>query len=196
MLVDHELSGVIVGQTLSTTPEEGYRALLEATAFGTRRIVQAFEESGVPVTEFIAAGGLLKNAHLMQTYSDVLRLPISTITSEQGPALGSAIHAAVAAGAYPDIRSAAEAMGSVDRATYVPDEAAADAYDALYAEYLLLHDWFGRGGNDVMHRLRAMRREATRASSGPSANAESAPGTDALEQDATASATSDAGVTA
>ncbi len=196
VLVDHELSGVIVGQTLSTTPEEGYRALLEATAFGTRRIVQAFEESGVPVTEFIAAGGLLKNAHLMQTYSDVLRLPISTITSEQGPALGSAIHAAVAAGAYPDIRSAAEAMGSVDRATYVPDEAAADAYDALYAEYLLLHDWFGRGGNDVMHRLRAMRREATRASSGPSANAESARGTDALEQDATASATSDAGVTA
>jgi L-ribulokinase len=196
VLVDHELSGVIVGQTLSTTPEEGYRALLEATAFGTRRIVQAFEESGVPVTEFIAAGGLLKNAHLMQTYSDVLRLPISTITSEQGPALGSAIHAAVAAGAYPDIRSAAEAMGSVDRATYVPDEAAADAYDALYAEYLLLHDWFGRGGNDVMHRLRAMRREATRASSGPSATAESAQGTDTVEQDATASATSDAQVTA
>ncbi|KPG76585.1 ribulokinase [Frigoribacterium sp. RIT-PI-h] len=196
VLVDHELSGVIVGQTLSTTPEEGYRALLEATAFGTRRIVQAFEESGVPVTEFIAAGGLLKNAHLMQTYSDVLRLPISTITSEQGPALGSAIHAAVAAGAYPDIRSAAEAMGSVDPATYVPDEAAADAYDALYAEYLLLHDWFGRGGNDVMHRLRAMRREATRASSGPSATAESARGADAVEQDATASATSDAQVTA
>lgn len=196
VLVDHELSGVIVGQTLSTTPEEGYRALLEATAFGTRRIVQAFEESGVPVTEFIAAGGLLKNAHLMQTYSDVLRLPISTITSEQGPALGSAIHAAVAAGAYPDIRSAAEAMGSVDRATYVPDEAAADAYDALYAEYLLLHDWFGRGGNDVMHRLRAMRREATRASSGPSATAESSRGADAVEQDATATATSDAQVTA
>ncbi|NQW86762.1 MULTISPECIES: ribulokinase [unclassified Frigoribacterium] len=196
VLVDHELSGVIVGQTLSTTPEEGYRALLEATAFGTRRIVQAFEESGVPVTEFIAAGGLLKNKHLMQTYSDVLRMPISTITSEQGPALGSAIHAAVAAGAYADIRAAAEAMGSVDRATYVPDEAAADAYDALYAEYLLLHDWFGRGGNDVMHRLRAMRREATRASSAPSATTEGGGGTDAVEQDATASATSDAQVTA
>ncbi|MBF4600347.1 ribulokinase [Frigoribacterium sp. VKM Ac-1396] len=193
VLVDHELSGVIVGQTLSTTPEEGYRALLEATAFGTRRIVQAFDESGVPVTEFIAAGGLLKNPHLMQTYSDVLRLPISTITSEQGPALGSAIHAAVAAGAYPDIRSAAEAMGSVDRATYTPDEANADAYDALYAEYLLLHDWFGRGGNDVMHRLRAIRREATRASSAPTADAG---GADAVEQDATTSATTEAQVTA
>ncbi|NII49924.1 ribulokinase [Frigoribacterium endophyticum] len=160
VLVDHELSGVIVGQTLSTTPEEGYRALLEATAYGTRRIVEAFNDSGVPVTEFIAAGGLLKNRHLMQTYSDVLRLPISTIRSEQGPALGSAIHAAVAAGAYPDTRVAGEAMGSVDRATYTPDPDAADAYDALYAEYLLLHDWFGRGGNDVMHRLKAIRRDA------------------------------------
>ena len=73
-------------------------ALLEATAFGTRQIVETFAASGVPVTEFIVAGGLLKNPHLMQTYSDVLRMPISTIASEQGPALGSAIHAAVAAG--------------------------------------------------------------------------------------------------
>ena len=167
VLVDHELSGVIVGQTLGTTPEDGYRALLEATAFGTRRIVEAFNDSGVPVTEFIAAGGLLKNRHLMQTYSDVLRMPISTIRSEQGPALGSAIHAAVAAGAYPDTRVASESMGSVDRASYVPDEAAADAYDALYAEYLRLHDWFGRGGNDVMHRLKAISREARGATPAP-----------------------------
>jgi L-ribulokinase len=184
VLVDHELSGVIVGQTLATSPADGYRALLEATAFGTRRIVQAFDESGVPVTEFIAAGGLLKNKHLMQTYSDVLRMPISTITSEQGPALGSAIHAAVAAGAYADIRAAAEAMGSVERATYSPDPANADAYDALYAEYLLLHDWFGRGGNDVMHRLRAMRREATRASSAPGSDSDSASDSDSVEQTA------------
>ncbi|WP_235476550.1 ribulokinase [Frigoribacterium sp. Leaf263] len=182
VLVDHELSGVIVGQTLATSPADGYRALLEATAFGTRRIVQAFDESGVPVTEFIAAGGLLKNKHLMQTYSDVLRMPISTITSEQGPALGSAIHAAVAAGAYADIRAAAEAMGSVERATYTPDPANADAYDALYAEYLLLHDWFGRGGNDVMHRLRAMRREATRASSAPGSDSDSDSDSDSVEQ--------------
>ncbi|WP_423919567.1 ribulokinase [Frigoribacterium sp. 2-23] len=160
VLVDHELSGVIVGQTLATRPEDGYRALLEATAFGTRRIVQAFTESGVPVTEFIAAGGLLKNRFLMQTYSDVLRMPISIITSEQGPALGSAIHAAVAAGVYEDVKEAGEAMGRVERSVYVPDAARADAYDALYAEYLLLHDWFGRGGNDVMHRLRALRRDA------------------------------------
>ena len=111
VLVDHDLSGVIVGQTLATRPEQGYRALLEATAFGTRVIVETFAAAGVPVTELVVAGGLLKNARLMQTYADVLRLPISTIASEQGPALGSAIHAAVAAGAYPDVRAAADAMG-------------------------------------------------------------------------------------
>ena len=160
VLVDHELSGVVVGQTLATRPEQGYRALLEATAFGTRVIVEAFAAAGVPVTEFIVAGGLLTNQRLMQTYADVLRLPISTIASEQGPALGSAIYAAVAAGAYPDIRSAAAAMGAVDRAVYVPDEAAADVYDRLFEEYVRLHDWFGRGGNAVMKRLRHLRREA------------------------------------
>ena len=160
VLVDHELSGVVLGQTLATTPEQGYRALLEATAFGTRVIVETFAAAGVPVTEFIVAGGLLKNRHLMQTYADVLRQPISTIGSEQGPALGSAIHAAVAAGAHPDIRAAAAAMGAVERAVYVPDERAADRYDQLFAEYLRLHDWFGRGGNEAMKRLRAIRREA------------------------------------
>jgi L-ribulokinase len=162
VLVDAELSGLLVGQTLTTRPDEVYRALFEATAFGTREIVEAFGASGVPVTEFIVAGGLLRNPFLMQVYSDVLRLPLSIIASEQGPALGSAIHAAVAAGAYPDVRAAGSAMGKVDRAVYTPDPARADAYDALYAEYVLLHDYFGRGGNDVMHRLKALRRAASR----------------------------------
>ncbi|TQL48819.1 L-ribulokinase [Homoserinimonas aerilata] len=160
VLVDHELSGVVVGATLTTRPEEVYRALLEATAFGTRKIVETFNASGVPVTEFVVAGGLLKNAFLMQTYSDILRMPISTIASEQGPALGSAIHAAVAAGAYPDVRAAGAAMGKVTRDAYTPNEAAADAYDELYADYELLHDYFGRGANDVMKRLKRRRREA------------------------------------
>ena len=160
VLVDHELSGLVVGLTLSTRPEDVYRALIEATAFGTRTIVEAFEASGVPVTEFVVAGGLLKNRFLMQVYSDVLRRPLSALTSEQGPALGSAIHAAVAAGAHPDVHAASAAMGRVERAVYTPDERAADAYDALFAEYTLLHDHFGRGGNDVMHRLRALRRRA------------------------------------
>jgi L-ribulokinase len=158
VLVDHELSGVVLGTTLTTRPEEIYRALFEATAFGTRVIVETFNASGVPVTEFIVAGGLLKNAFLMQTYSDILRMPISIIASDQGPALGSAIHAAVAAGAYADITSASQAMGKVDRAVYTPDADRADAYDALFAEYSTLYDYFGRGGNDVMHRLKAIRR--------------------------------------
>ena len=158
VLVDHELSGVVVGQTLSTRAEDTYRALLEATAFGTRRIVEAFTDSGVPVTELVVAGGLLKNALLMQIYADVTGLPLSTIGSEQGPALGSAIHAAVAAGAHPDTRAAAAAMGSVNRGVYQPIPENVAAYDELYAEYLTLHDHFGRGGNDVMHRLKARRR--------------------------------------
>ena len=162
VLVDHHLSGVIVGQTLATRPEDQYRALLEATAYGTRTIVEAFERSGVPVTEFVVAGGLLKNALLLQIYADVLRRPLSVIGSDQGPALGSAMHAAVAAGAYPDIRAAAAAMGKVRRDVYVPDDDAADVYDRLYAEYVLLHDHFGRGGNDVLHRLRALREEVSR----------------------------------
>ncbi|HYO31201.1 MAG TPA: ribulokinase [Nocardioidaceae bacterium] len=161
ILVDHNLSGVIVGQTLATRPEDTYRALLEATAFGTRKIIEAFEERGVAVTEFVVAGGLLKNKLLMQIYADVTRKPLSTIGSEQGPALGSAIHAAVAAGAYPDVHAAAAAMGKINRAVYEPDQDRAAAYDALYEEYSTLHDYFGRGENKVMHRLRALRRTAT-----------------------------------
>jgi L-ribulokinase len=162
VLVDHDLSGMVIGLTLATKPEEVYLALLESTAFGTRTIIESFARSGVPVVEFVVAGGLLQNAFLMQLYADVIRLPISITTSEQGPALGSAIHAAVAAGAYPDIRVAAKAMGTIERAAYRPDEARAAAYDRLYAEYSLLHDYFGRGGNEVMHRLRAIRRDAYR----------------------------------
>ncbi len=159
VLVDTNLSGVIVGQTLATRAEQGYRALLESTAFGTRTIVETFKASGVPVTEFVVAGGLLKNEPLMQMYADVLRLPLSTIDSEQGPALGSAIHAAVAAGAYASVAEAGEAMGRVVRGAYQPNPEAADAYDRLFAEYALLHDYFGRGANDVMKRLKALRNE-------------------------------------
>ncbi|SEF14029.1 ribulokinase [Jiangella alba] len=160
VLVDHELSGVVVGQTLATKPEDVYRALIEATAFGTRTIIETFNASGVPVTELIIAGGLMKNRLLMQIYADVTGLELSVIGSEQGPALGSAIHAAVAAGAYPDVRAGAAAMGNVERGVYRPDPDDQKAYDALYAEYVTLHDHFGRGGNDVMHRLRALKRAA------------------------------------
>ncbi|ADD42561.1 ribulokinase [Stackebrandtia nassauensis] len=160
VLVDHELSGVILGQTLATRPEDIYRALVEATAFGTRTIVEAFGNAGLPVTELVVAGGLLKNEFIMRTYADACDMPLSIIGSEQGPALGSAIHAAVAAGAYPSVRAAAEVMGRVERRVYKPDRHRAKAYDTLYGEYQRLHDYFGRGGNDVLRRLRRIRNEA------------------------------------
>jgi len=162
VLVDHELSGVIVGLTLATRPEEVYRALLEATAFGTRRIVEAFETSGVAVHELVVAGGLIKNSFLMQIYADVTGRMLSIAESEHGSALGSAIHAAVAAGAYADVPTAAKAMGRVRPGVYRPDAQRQRAYNALYREYVTLHDYFGAGGNDVLHRLRRIRNEATR----------------------------------
>ena len=160
VLVDHDLSGLVLGLTLGTRPEDVYRALLEATAFGTRRIIESFREAGIEIDEVVVAGGLLKNAFLMQVYADVTDLPLSTIRSEEGAALGSAIHAAVAAGAHPDIHAAAAAMGGREVGVYQPVPANVAAYDELYREYLELHDHFGRGGNEVMHRLKALRRRA------------------------------------
>jgi L-ribulokinase len=157
VLVDHHLSGLIVGLTLATRAPDIYRALIESTAFGTRVIIDTFNASGVPVTELVIAGGLTKSKFVLQLYADVTRRPLSVIASEQGPALGSAIHAAVAAGCYSDVPAAALAMGGKHQAVYLPDPVSADVYDRLYAEYLLLHDYFGRGGNEVMHRLRGIR---------------------------------------
>jgi L-ribulokinase len=183
VLVDHELSGVVVGQTLATKPEDTYRALLEATAFGTRTIVDAFRDSGVPVKEFIVAGGLLKNKLLMQIYADVTGLQLSTIGSEQGPALGSAIHAAVAAGKYEDIREAAAAMAAAPGAVYTPIPENVTAYEELFKEYRTLHDYFGRGTNDVMHRLKAIQRKAgTVGARGDGASGGDAPPSDTSTQ--------------
>jgi L-ribulokinase len=165
ILVDHHLSGVIAGLTLASTPEDVYLALLEATAFGTRLIIDAFEAAGLPVTEFVVAGGLKRNRLLMQIYADVLRRPVSVASSDQASAVGSALHAAVAAGLHADVAAAAAAMGRCERAAYRPDPARADAYDELFAEYRTLHDYFsGRpewAGNDVLHRLRNRRNEVT-----------------------------------
>jgi L-ribulokinase len=163
LLVDHELSGLILGLTLATRAEDIYRALIEATAFGTRMILNAFADAGMPATELFVAGGLLKNRVIMQIYADVTRMPLHLIDSDQGPALGSAMHAAVAAGVHADIDAAAAAMGKVRRDAYVPDERRADAYDPLFEHYARLHDHFGRGGDDVMHALRHIRpREVAR----------------------------------
>jgi L-ribulokinase len=154
-LVDHQLSGLIVGMTLATKPEEIYRAIIESTAFGAKKIVNTFNDSGVPVKEFIAAGGLIKNKFVMQIYADVLNMPITIIRSPQGPALGSAIHAAVAAGAYSDVVEAAGVMGGVEDKKYLPNPQNAKIYGEIFRHYDALYESFGH--NDMMHNLRHLR---------------------------------------
>ena len=163
VLVDAELSGVFIGVTLATRAPDLYRALLESTAFGTRMILETFEASGVPVTELVIAGGLMKNKLLMQIYADVTGRELSLVTSAQGGALGSAIFAAVAARAHADIYAAANAMGKRQRGAYKPIAENQRLYDRLYAEYVALHDYFGRGASSAMKRLKALRAEAVAA---------------------------------
>lgn len=151
VLDDSQLSGMILGLTLGTKPEHIYRTLLEATAFGTKMILDALP---FPIHTIKVAGGIAnKNPFLMQIYADVLNRKIGVCQSTQAAALGSAIYAAAAAGIYPDIESAAKAMGTPVAKTYIPDEKAHKAYSRLYGEYVALHDYFGKGGNDVMKRL-------------------------------------------
>jgi len=163
VLVDADLSGLLVGATLATRAPDIYRALIEATAFGTRLIIETYEAHGVPVNELVAAGGLPeKNRLLIQVYADVTGRELRVIGSGQGPALGAAMHAAVAAGAYEDIRVAAKRMGRLKDVVYKPIPSHQAVYDRLYAEYIALHDYFGREGSDVMKRLLEIRNEATR----------------------------------
>ncbi|CAA9345292.1 MAG: Ribulokinase [uncultured Nocardioidaceae bacterium] len=159
VLNDHELAGAVIGLTLATRPEDVYRALVEATAFGTRVVVEAFRAGGLPVDDVVVAGGLVRNPFLLQVYADVLGLTLSVIGTEHGAALGAAIHAAVAAGAHPNVPAAAAAMGSEPEAQHLPDPSRTATYDVLFAEYRELHDHFGRT-TPAMHRLRALRRAA------------------------------------
>ncbi len=160
-LVDVELSGLMLGMTLTTSAPEIYRALIEATAYGTRKIIEAFERSGIPIYDLVAAGGLPeKNALLVQIYADVTGKPIALSGSPQAPALGAAMHAAVAARCYPSIRAAAEVMGKLKPEVVKPIPAHQQIYERLYADYATLYDYFGRGANDVMKRLKRLRLEA------------------------------------
>jgi L-ribulokinase len=161
VLVDADLSALLVGATLATRAPDIFRALIEATAYGTRLIIETFEAHGVTVKELVAAGGLPeRNRLLMQVYADVTGRELRVIGSSQGPALGAAMHAAVAAGAYEDIRVAAKRMGKLKDVVYKPMRSHQALYDRLYAEYIALHDYFGRGQNDVMKRLLEIRNQA------------------------------------
>jgi L-ribulokinase len=157
-LVDVDLSGLLIGATLATRAPDIYRALIEATAYGTREIIEAFEGSGIEVKELVAAGGLPdKNALLRQIYADVTGRTLRLAGSAQAPALGSAMHAAVAAGLYPNIDAAADKMGKLKAEIVKPIPENQAVYNQLYAEYKTLYNTFGRGANDVMKRLKKIR---------------------------------------
>ena len=162
ILVDVDLTGIIIGMTLATKPEEIYRALIESTAYGTRTIIDNFEANGVPISEVVATGGLPeRNKLLMQIYADVTGRPIRRSATAQGGALGSAMHAAVAAGkaagGYDSITEASQHMARLHTESYTPIPENQAIYEQLYREYATLHDYFGRGTNDVMKRLKKLR---------------------------------------
>ncbi len=164
VLVDVDLTGLLLGATLATRPEEIYRALIEATAYGTRVIVDAFQNNGVPINELVACGGLPeKNKLLMQIYADVTGCEIKVTASTQTPALGSAMFGAVAAGkpagGYDSIYAAAQMMAHLKNETYKPIADNQAVYEKLFAEYLRLHDYFGRGENNVMKTLKKIKAE-------------------------------------
>lgn len=154
ILKNDGLSGLILGLNLQTKPEEVYRALLEATAYGLRVILDNYEAHGVHIHEICAAGGIaMKSPFLMQIYADVLNRPIVVGDSAQSGARGSAMYAAVAAGEFATIQEAAAHYARPNKGSYAPIPENVELYEKLYQEYKLLHDHFGRGGNAVMDRL-------------------------------------------
>ena len=162
VLVDVDLTGMLLGVTLATRSEDIYRALIEATAYGTRMIIDTFQDHGVAVNEIVACGGLPeRNKLLMQIYADVTGREIKVSASQQTPALGSAMFGAVAAGraagGYDSIFEAAQHMARLKGEAYAPIAEHGAVYDQIYAEYARLHDHFGRGENDVMKRLKQLK---------------------------------------
>ena len=144
ILVDQRLTGLLLGQTLYTTKAEIYRALIEATAFGARAIIERIRDYGVPVERIVCSGGIAeKNQLLMQIYADVTGCEMRLSRSSQSCALGSAVSAAVAAGVHPDFKSAQAAMTALKDTTYTPIPIHQAVYENLYALYLELHDAFG-----------------------------------------------------
>jgi len=144
ILVDQRLTGLLLGQTLHTRPEEIYRALVEATAFGALTIINRFEEYGVKIDEIVNCGGIAeKNPMLMQIYADVTGREMKISRSAQTCALGSAIAAAVVGGAHDSFDSAQAAMCGVKDTTFKPKPENHKVYQELYKLYKQLHDAFG-----------------------------------------------------
>ncbi len=162
LLVNSDLSGLVLGMTLTTSPEEIYRALVEATAFGSRMIIEEFARRGVPVDRVYACGGLsIKSPEIMQIFADIIGKPISISSAKQTSALGAAVYGAAAAGrergGYDSVFEAVEHMVTPPETVYLPERANEDVYNRLYEQYVLLHDYFGRGGSDVMQALKQIK---------------------------------------
>ena len=161
VLMDSSLSGCLIGATLGTRPHEIYRAFIEATAFGTRRIIEAFTSQGVEIHRLVGCGGLAqKNPLLMQIYSDVTGRPIQVAASEQTCALGAAMHGAVAGGLHKNMLAATRAMARTQAKGYRPNRKNKQVYDELYTHYVHLHDILGRDAQSPMKPLRRLRSQA------------------------------------
>lgn len=163
VLVDTDLTGLILGLNLNTKPEEIYRALIESTAYGHKKIVDTFNEYGVEINELYVCGGLpQKNKMLVQIYADVTNLPIKISASEQTPALGSAMFGAVVAGkekgGFESIHEAARVIPKLKDEVVKPNLENVKIYEKIYKHYDRLHDYFGRGENNVMKELKKMRK--------------------------------------
>ena len=157
VLMNSDLKGVLVGLTLKTKPEDIYRALVEATAFGTRIIIEAYEENGLNIDELYTCGSLVNNPLIMQIYSDVTGRPIKVASSSQATALGAAILGSVAAGPeYGGYGSYAEAIKKMTvpaKKTYKPNRENLEIYNKIFVDYKLLHDFFGRDNPSIMKNL-------------------------------------------
>lgn len=160
-LVDGNLSGMLIGLTLSTKPEQIYRALIEATAFGTKLIMEQFQNKGIEINGLVACGGLpQKNDLMMQIYSDVTGMPIKIASSSITPAIGAAMCGSLAAGSekggYDDITKIADQMVQLSNRQYEPNHENTKKYAAIYEEYKRLVDYFGKGTNNIMKNLKSL----------------------------------------
>ncbi|MBQ8345594.1 MAG: ribulokinase [Clostridia bacterium] len=151
VICDNRLSGLLIGMTLATRPEDIYRALLESCAFALRRISELYADAEIAVKRIVATGGISrKNPLMMQILADVFGREIGVLSSEESTAIGSAIHGAVACGYYSSIQEASAQMRLPLAKTYSPDPKHVKAYEAMYREYLRLYDSFGWDPNSVM----------------------------------------------
>jgi L-ribulokinase len=161
VLADADLTGLLCGITLRSTREHIYRALLESVAFGNRRIVENFSEHGIDLTEIVACGGIAKASPLlMQLFADTSGLAVRVPASDEVPARGAALFAAVAGGTFEDIDAAVISTEPPSSRVYRPDPAARSVYDRVYSIYRGLHDLLGRSHVELLHDLKAIRLEA------------------------------------